>query len=126
MKDERIQTTANRFAAKGFCVWLVLMSISLCYRTLILKQHPREWWNIFAIWIIGVFFVFITYAKKGVLDHDFKRRWLTITIAASIGAVITFLPTWQSVAGQMPSVVHVGLFLIGFLLAIQRRSLASL
>jgi len=115
MKDERIQTTVNRCAARGFCIWYVLMLISLYYRMLILKQHIRDYWDIFAIFFIGTLFVFIAYAKKGVLDHDFKRRWLTICIAAPIAAAIIFFPTWQSIAGQMPSVVYVGLFLIGFL-----------
>ena len=119
MKDERIQTTVNRFAAGGFFIWYVLTLISLNYRLLILKQHPRDFWDFFAIFFIANLFVFIAYANKGVFDHGFKRTWLTIgiaaSIAASIAAVIIFFPTWQSIAGQMPSVVYVGLFLISFL-----------
>ena len=118
MKDERIVTTVNRLWARGFVIWYVLMLSSIYYRLLILKQHPREFWDIFAIFFIGTLYVFIARANKGVLDHSFKRRWLTIGIAggigAGIGAVIIFFSTWQSIAGQMPSVVHVGLFLIIF------------
>ena len=110
MKDERIQTTTNRFAAAGFLIWYFLMSISLCYRTLILKQHIRDFWDIFAIFFIGTFFVFIAYSNKGVLDYGFKRRWLTICIGAVIGVF-----TWQFIARPMHSVVDVGAFLIGFL-----------
>ena len=67
MKDERIQTTHNRIAAIGFCILYVLMTISLWYRQLILEQHPREYWDIFAIWVIGMLFVFIACANKGCL-----------------------------------------------------------
>jgi len=111
MKDERIQTTTNRFAARGFLIWQILLSISLCYRTLILKQHPRDWWDIFAIWVIGILFVFIAYANKGVFAHGFKRFWLTIFIGAFIVNFTLFF-----IMGQIDSVVHVGGYLIGFLL----------
>ena len=111
MKDERIQTTINRFAAIGFYIWFVLMSISLCYRTLILKQHIRDFWDIFAIWVIGIFFVFIAYANKGVFGHGFKRFWLSISIGVIIGLFAV-----KFIAGQIYSVVDVGGGLIGFLL----------
>ena len=45
------------------------MSISLLYRVVILKQRPRQWWDILAIWLIGMFFVFIADARKGVFAH---------------------------------------------------------
>jgi VanZ family protein len=111
MKDERIQTTANHFAAIGFFIWYILMSISLCCRTLILKQHPREWWDIFAIFCFGTIFVFVAYANKGILDCDFKRRWLTICISAIIGIFAA-----QFIAGQIHSVVDVAGTLSGALL----------
>ena len=110
MKDERIQSTANRFAAGGFLIWYFLMSISLCYRTLILKQHIRDFWDIFAIWVIGILFVFIAYANKGVFDHGFKRFWLTIFILVFIVNFMVFF-----LIGQIHSVVDVGEYLIGFL-----------
>jgi len=113
MKDERIQATANRFAAGGFIIWFVLMLISLNYRTLILKQHPREFWDILAIFFIGMLYVFIAYANKGVLDHDFKRRWLTIGIVNLIVLFALFF-----FMGQIHSVVDAGGALIGFLLGI--------
>jgi len=110
MKDERIQTTVNRFAAIGFFIWYLLLPISLQYRLRILKQHPREWWDIFAIWVIGMFFVFIAYASKGVFDYGFKRIWLAICIGAFIGILTVFF-----IMGQIHSVVDVGAMLIGFL-----------
>ena len=111
MKDERIQTTVNRCGAGGFVIWELLLAISLLYRTLILKQHPREWWDIFAIWCIGIFFVFIAYANKGVFAHGFKRFWLTIGI---VNLIVLF--TLFVIMGIIHSVVHVGVFLVSFLL----------
>jgi hypothetical protein len=111
MKDERIQTTVNRFATIGFLIcFYLLLPISIVYRTLILKQHPRQWWDIFAIWIIGLLFVFIAYATKGVFAHGFKRFWLTIFIGVFIVNLTLFF-----IMGQIHSVVDVGLYLIGFL-----------
>jgi hypothetical protein len=112
MKDERIQTTVNRFAARGFYIWHLLLAISLFYRSLILKQHPRDWWDILAIWVIGILFVFIACVSKGVFAHlNFKRLWLT----SGIGVII-FNITLFFIIGQIHSVIHVGLFLIALLL----------
>ena len=107
---ERIETTVNRVAARVFCIWFLLMSISICYRTLILKQHIRDFWDIFAIWVIGILFVFIAYANKGVFDHGFKRRWLTIGIGSLTGLFTLFF-----IMGRIHSVVDVGAMLVGFL-----------
>ena len=110
MKDERIQTTVNRFAAGGFFIWYVLTLISLNYRLLILKQHPRDFWDFIAIFLIANLFVFIAYANKGVFDNGFKRIWLPI----GISVIITIL-TVSFITGKMHSVVDVGGTLIGFL-----------
>ncbi len=108
--DERIQATVNRFAAGGYWILYLLISISLCYRVLILKQHPRDWWDILAIWLIGILFVFIAYANKGVFDHRFKKFWLTICIFVLIGIFTLFF-----IMGPIHSVVEVGAMLIGSL-----------
>ena len=110
MKDERIQTTVNRFAAGGFFIWYALTSISLNYRLWILKQHPRDLWDFFAIFLIANLFVFIAYANKGVFDHGFKRLWLTIGI---VNLIVLF--TLFFIMGQIHSVVDVGVFLISYL-----------
>ncbi|MFH1614369.1 MAG: DUF6773 family protein [Planctomycetota bacterium] len=112
MKDERIQTTVNRFAAGGYWILYSLISISLCYRGLILKQHPREWWDIFAIWVIGILFVFIAFANKGLFDHGFKRMWLTIGIGVTIIVFLTLL----FIAGEIHSVADGAMYLGGILL----------
>ena len=110
MKDERIQTTVNRFAAGGFFIWYVLTLISLNYRLLILRQHPRDFWDFFAIFLIANLFVFIAYANKGVFDHGFKITWLTIGIGVFIVNFTLFF-----IMGRTLSVVEVGAFVIGCL-----------
>jgi len=110
MKDERIQTTVNRFAAGGFFIWYVLTLISLNYRLLILKQHPRDFWDFFAIFLIANLFVFIAYANKGVFDYGFKITWLGIGIGVFIGIF-----TVQFITGRIHSVVDAGELLLGFL-----------
>ena len=113
MKDERIQATVNKFAAGGFSLWYVLTLISLNYRLWILKQHPREFWDFFVIFLIANLFVFIAYASKGAFDHDFKRRWLTIGIT-----IIVVNTTLFSIMARIPSIFNAGKFLVGSLLGI--------
>ncbi len=109
--DERIETTVNRVAARVFCIWFLLMSISLSYRTLILKQHPREWWDISAIWFIGILYGFIARASKGVLGDGFQKRfWLTIFIGVFIVNFTLFF-----IMGRIHSIVDVGGYLVCFL-----------
>jgi len=110
MKDERIQATTNRCAAGGSCIYYLLLTTSLLYRMLILEQHIRYFWDIFVILIIGAFFVFGACARRGALDHEFKRKWGAICISACIGALAV-----QFFLGRMRSIVDVGVFLVGFL-----------
>ena len=113
MKDERIQTTVNHIARRGFCIWYVLMLISLNYRLWILKQHPRDFWDIFAIWVIGTLFVFIAYANKGVFDLNFKRFWWSLGIYLTI-----LLFTLFFIKGEIHSVADGGMFLGAILLGL--------
>lgn len=116
MKDERIQATVNNNAAKGFFIWWILLSISLVYRTAILKQHPSLWWDIAAIWFIGMYFVFIAYANKGVFDHTFKKFWLTIGIGVAAG-VVTVNTLIFIIMGQIDSIAEAGRFVGGSLIS---------
>ncbi len=111
MKDERIQTTVNRFAAGGFFIWYALTLISLNYRLWILKQHPRDFWDFFAIFLIANLFVIIAYASKGAFAHNFKRFWLAIfTVVFIVNFTLFFI------MGRKRSVFNAGEFLIGSLL----------
>ena len=111
-KDERIQTTHNRIAAGGFTIWYVLTLISLTWRAVTFRQHPREYWDIAAIFWITNLFVLIAYATKGIFDHGFGRRSLTIGTAI---AAISGLFTVYFTTGQMDSLVDVYVCLIGSL-----------
>ena len=115
MKDERIQTAHNRVAAGGYWILYFLITISLYYRMLILRQHPREFWDIFAIWVMGIFFVFIASANKGLydIDHSFKRMWLTIGIVVPIVSLALLF-----IAGEIHSVADGCMYLGGVLLGI--------
>ncbi|MHC4705770.1 MAG: DUF6773 family protein [Planctomycetota bacterium] len=111
MKDERIQTTVNKYAAGGFIIYFVLMTISINYRLWILKQHPRDFWDFIVIFLIVNLFVFIAYASKGAFDYGFKRFWLTIfTVVFIVNFTLFFI------MGLIDSVVDVVEYLIGFLL----------
>jgi hypothetical protein len=80
---------------------------------MILQQHPREWWDIFAMWVIGTFFVFIAFANKG-LFAGFKRMWLTIGIGVGTIVCLTLL----FITGEIHSLLDVIVFSVGFLLGI--------
>jgi hypothetical protein len=113
MKDERIQTTVNKFAAGGFFIWYVLTLISLNYRLFILKQHPRQFWDFFAIFLIANIFVFLAFANKGIFDLNFKRFWW------SLGIYITILLFMLSfIKGEIHSVADGAMHLGGILLGL--------
>ena len=108
MKDERIQATAARFAATGFFIWFFLLCISLDYRVLVLKQRFHEFWDIGAIFAVGVLFVFAGSASKGLFDHSFWRMWLTIGILVPAGILGMFVLT-----GLVRSLAEAGGVLLG-------------
>jgi hypothetical protein len=113
MKDERIQTTVNKYAAGGFIIYFVLMIISINYRLWILKQHPREFWDFMAIFFIASLYGFIAFASKGVLDHNFKRFWFAICI----GIIITNV-TLMFIMGRIHSIVDLCVFLFSSLFGV--------
>jgi len=113
MKDERIQTTVNRIAKGGFIIWFTLTAISLDYRLFILKQHPRNFWDFFAIFLIVNLFVYIASANKGVYDHNFKRFWFAICISIIIVNI-----TLMFIMGRIHSIVDLCVFLFSSLLGV--------
>ena len=113
MKDERIQTTANRIAAEVFAIWFILMAISINYRLWILKQHPREFWDFLAIFAIAIFYGFIAKATKGIFDQNFKRFWFGICI----GIIITNM-TLMYIMGRIHSIVDLCVFLFSTLFGV--------
>ena len=108
MKDERIQATVNRIAAGGCFLWYALTLISLNYRLWILKQHPWEFWDFFAILLIVSLYGFIALASKGAFEQRFKKTWLTIGITVIVGNTALFF-----IMGQINSIAELGKFLLG-------------
>ena len=113
MKDERIQTTVNHIAKRGFIIYFVLMIISINYRLWILKQHPREFWDFMAIFFIASFYGFIAFSKKGVFDQNFKKFWFAICIG-----IIFVNITLMFLIGRIHSIVDMCVFLIAHLLGV--------
>jgi len=108
MKDERIETTRNRVAARGFIILYFLMMIVLDYRVLILKQPLRDYWDFFAIWVIATVSGFIAFASKGLFDYGFNKFFLMISVI-----VLITVPATLFITGQIHSVAQVGVMLIG-------------
>jgi VanZ family protein len=108
MKDERIETTVNRVAARGFIILYFLMILSLDYRVLILKQPLRDYWDFVAIWLIATLFGFVALASKGGFDYGFKGYWLKISVM-----VLIVVPTTLFLTGRIHSVAEVAAMLIG-------------
>ncbi len=78
---------------------------------LILKQHPREFWDIIAIFFIGMLFLCIAYAKAGFVPHYSKGVWLTMVIC---NVIVLF--TLGFIMGEIHSVADGGMYLGGILL----------
>jgi len=98
VRDERIESTKANIARTVFLIWYLLLTASLCYRTLVLRQPAKEFWDIFAIWVIGILFGFISFAVKGVFDVGFRRVIVPIVVIVLVAVPVTFL-----VAGQIHS-----------------------
>ena len=110
MKDERIQATINRIAAGGCFLWYAFTLIAFNYRLWVLKQHPREFWDFFAIFLIVSLYGFIAFASKGAFDQRFKKTWLTIGITVIVGNTALFF-----IMGQIHSIAELGAFLLGII-----------
>ncbi len=113
MKDERIQTTANRIGRMGFIICFVLMIISINYRLWILKQPPREFWDFMAIFFIASLYGFIAFSKKGVFDQNFKKFWFAICIG-----IIFVNITLMFITGRIHSIVDLCVFLFSSLFGV--------
>ena len=113
MKDERIQTTTNKYAAGGFIIYFVLTLIALNYRLYILKQHPRLFWDFMVIFLIASGYGFFAFASKGLFDHKFKKFWFAICI----GIILTNM-TLMFIMGRIHSIVDLCVFLFSSLFGV--------
>jgi hypothetical protein len=106
-RDERTTGTADRWAARGMAILTMALSIDLIVRILVLKQEPRQWLDIFLIWMGTSLYVFIGMTASGVAPYGGKwsKAWLLILIlAVEIPVVLTWMgmvPTWAAFIANM-------------------------
>ena len=105
--DERVIATRQRWGTCGMVILTIALAIDLIVRILVLKQEPRQWLDIAAIWMGTAVFVSIGMAASGVQLYGGKssKAWLLILIlAVEIPVVLTWMgmvPTWAAFIANM-------------------------
>ena len=91
--DERIVATRQRWAARGMVIMIYALNIDLLVRMLILKQEPRQWLDIFLIWMGTSLYVCIGMTASGVQLYGGKlsKHWLVILTILAVNAVVLTL-----------------------------------
>lgn len=113
MKDERIQTTMNRIATLGFlCICYVLLPLAVLYRMLVLKQQPGEFWDLIAMFFIGMLFLGVAYVRAGFVPLVSRKEWLIIGMVN-----LVVLVALGFIMGRVHGVADGAATLVGFTLA---------
>ena len=96
-RDERTTGTADRWKARGMAILIMALSIDLLVRTLILKQEPRQWLDIFLIWVGTSLYVCIGMSASGVAPYEGKWRkmWPTRPPPRGDLSSTSRLPIWR-------------------------------
>lgn len=71
--DERIQSSLRSICAQGFAIWWVLINAAILYRQIYLKQSPDQYWDLAAIFVIGVAYVTISMFSRGAVQKDILK-----------------------------------------------------
>ena len=90
IKDERIQSSMRHIASQGFVIWWVLMNVSLLYRQFYLKQPLEQYWDLAAIFFIGIMFASISIFGRGAVHENAITRlfkWLVPFIIIGLVAL---------------------------------------
>jgi hypothetical protein len=89
-RDERVIATRQRWAAHGMGIFIIALNIDLLVRLLILKQEPRQWLDIFLIWMGTSLYVAIGMTASGVQLYGGKlsKHWLVILTVVATNAVV--------------------------------------
>ena len=116
-RDERVIATRQRWAAHGMAILTMALSIDLLVRILILKQEPRQWLDIFLIWMGTSLYVCIGMTASGVQLYGGKlsKHWLVIlTVVATMAVVLTLMGMGHGLADLIGVIVGgaIGVFLM--------------
>jgi hypothetical protein len=110
VRDERIVTTRQRWATRGFALLFIALPADLMVRMFVLKQDPRQWVDISAIWLATILYVAIGMSASGVAPYGGKwsTSWLAIVV---IGVGV---PVILALMGMVPTPA---IFLVDMVLA---------
>jgi hypothetical protein len=88
--DERIVATHQSWAARGWAILFIALSIDLMVRSLILKQDPRQYLDIGLIWMGTMLYVAIGMTASGVAPYGGKwwRMWPIIPLVVVVNTVM--------------------------------------
>lgn len=78
--DERIAATAQKWAAVGGIFLSIALAIDIVVRCFILRQDPKEYWDIGLIWMVNLFIVCIGQIRSGIQPVGVERRQFKISI----------------------------------------------
>ena len=118
--DERIVISRNEIAAQAFKICTVLLFIATMYRLLYLGQHPRECWDLIAVFFVGGVYCNIANVVRGnVRDlhgSSFPRLWeRLVRILLIVSLTILALNLWR---GRIASVADLVEDWLGFLIIV--------
>jgi len=87
--DERIVATQQGWAARGFGFLFIALAIDLMVRTWLLKQEPRQYLDIWLIWMATILYVAIGMTASGVETCGGKwwKMWPIIPLVVVVNTV---------------------------------------
>ena len=93
-RDERIVATRQRWATQGFGILFIALAVDLMVRSLVLRQDPRQYIDIWLIWMATVTYVSIGTTASGVEPYGGRcsKTWLVILIIAIAAGMSALLP----------------------------------
>lgn len=109
IKDERIQSSMRHIASQGFVIWWVLMNASLLYRQFYLRQPIEQYWDLAAIFFIGIIFVSVSMFGRGAVH----KNVLTGVYIGMVPSVIISVAAAGYILGYIASIMDLIVTIIG-------------